>query len=137
MKIRLENDGGYAGLEKVKFPVEVEAYSFSARGTAHIHFNIMQAIPGYKYNPECRKGSDYIFFTGEYTLLEETPEEVPVVAVAEKRKKEFTDLLNQYVEAIADVDWQSENGTHEEWLDANRLRDEIRQKIDVMIEEGI
>jgi hypothetical protein len=32
MRIRLLNDGGYAGMERVKFPVEVEAEAEVAEG---------------------------------------------------------------------------------------------------------
>lgn len=55
----------------------------------------------------------------------------------EKRKLELLTLTIDLEEAIRDIVWESENGDVVSWMQAQQRRDEIRERIYQMIEEGV
>lgn len=53
------------------------------------------------------------------------------------RKSELRTLTIELEEAIRDVVWESEHGDAVSWMQAQQRRDEIRERIYQMIEEGV
>lgn len=70
MKVRLLNDGGFSGLERVNFPVIVEA-SESQDGLFVVHFDEIMNLDGAEYHEDDTDfGTKYSFFADEVEVIE-------------------------------------------------------------------
>lgn len=71
MKVRLLNDGGFVGLEGVKFPATVEA-SVSQDGLFIVHFDEIMNLDGAEYHQDDTDfGTKYSFYADEVEVVDE------------------------------------------------------------------
>lgn len=76
MKIRIEDPCGYEGLEGATFPLILDA-KLGDKGLAYVQFSTMMQVEGWWWDEEdTKEGHDYSFFSHEYTIVEETSDDL-------------------------------------------------------------
>ncbi len=130
MKISIKNAGDYKGLVNVEFPVTVEV-KHVGYALYYVAYEEISKIPGWFFHKDDTfPGEDYCFWP-------ETEAEVVPTTEQNQRKDALNRLVTMYGEALMDIVYASANGTVEEWTQAQERKDDLREKIAKMIEEGV
>lgn len=70
-KVKLLNDGGFSGLSKVSFPLEVPAHSVDVRGTrAMVDAAFMVSVGARISSEDIGTDDYYLFIDGEFEVVE-------------------------------------------------------------------
>lgn len=148
MKIRLKDNATYAGLLGIQFPVVIEAARINYNDTASVKFNVMESIPGFRWDDwDAAKGSDYVFLRGEYEIVKDeedvnTAEQLlhaktPSEEEGVERKRSLVALIREYGDAISRECYESECGVGDELEQCEAEVKRLFTEIEKMIEAGV